>query len=48
MPWYTQVHCEDLLRRYPHLPRKAREEALLQEHPAVFLIGIGHPLVSLV
>ena len=38
------VHAEDLLDEYPELPRKQRETALLQRHPAVFLIGIGYPL----
>jgi aspartate--ammonia ligase len=40
------VHAEDLLARYPHLPRKQRETLLLQEHPAVFLIGIGWTLAD--
>lgn len=40
----TFIHAEELLDRYPDLPRKQRETALLQEHPAVFIIGIGHPL----
>jgi aspartate--ammonia ligase len=40
------VHAEDLLDRYPDLPRKAREERLLQEHPAVFIYGIGWPLAD--
>jgi aspartate--ammonia ligase len=35
------VHAEDVLARYPDLPRKQRETALLQEHPAVFVVGIG-------
>jgi len=29
---------------YPNLPRKQRETAILQEHPAIFIIGIGWPL----
>jgi len=29
---------------YPDLPRKQRETAVLQKHPAVFIIGIGWPL----
>ncbi len=37
-------HAEDLLEAYPDLPRKQRETALLQQHPAVFIIGIGWPL----
>ena len=40
------VHAEDLLARYPDLPRKAREERLLEEHPAVFIYGIGWPLAD--
>jgi aspartate--ammonia ligase len=34
-------HAEDVLEMYPGLPRKQRETALLREHPAVFIIGIG-------
>jgi aspartate--ammonia ligase len=34
-------HSEDVLEMYPGLPRKQRETALLREHPAVFIIGIG-------
>ena len=34
-------HAEDVLEMYPSLPRKERETALLKEHPAVFIIGIG-------
>ena len=37
----TFIHAEDLLARYPDLPRKQRETKLLQECPAVFIIGIG-------
>lgn len=40
----TFVHAEDILARFPDLPRKQRETALLQEHPAVFIIGVGWPL----
>ncbi len=42
----TFLHAEDLLARYPDLPRKARETAILQEHPAVFVIGIGWTLAD--
>jgi aspartate--ammonia ligase len=35
------IHAEDILDRFPDLPRKQRETAILQEHPAVFIIGIG-------
>jgi len=38
------IHAEDLLEMYPDLPRKQRETKLIQEHPAVFIIGIGWPL----
>lgn len=37
----TFIHAEDLLAKYPDLPRKQRETAILQEYPAVFIIGIG-------
>jgi len=37
----TFIHAEDLLEMYPDLPRKQRETAILQKHPAVFIIGIG-------
>lgn len=40
----TFIHAEDLLDRYPDLPRKARETAILQEYPAVFIYGIGWTL----
>ena len=42
----TFMHAEELLAAYPGLPRKERETRLLQEHPAVFLIGIGWPLAD--
>jgi aspartate--ammonia ligase len=38
------IHAEDLLEKYPDLPRKQRETRILQEHPAVFIIGIGWTL----
>ncbi len=34
-------HAEEILDMYPDLPRKQRETRLLQDHPAVFIIGIG-------
>ncbi len=40
----TFLHAEDLLDMYPDLPRKARETAILQETPAVFIYGIGWTL----
>jgi aspartate--ammonia ligase len=39
-------HAEDILAMYPDLPRKQRETALLQEHAAVFIYGIGWPLAD--
>jgi aspartate--ammonia ligase len=40
----TYLHAEEILERYPDLPRKARETAILQEYPAVFIYGIGWKL----
>ena len=40
------LHAEDILAAYPDLPRKQRETAILQEHPAVFVYGIGWPLAD--
>ena len=37
-------HAEEILEMYPDLPRKQRETQILQEHPAIFIIGIGWPL----
>jgi len=37
-------HAEEILDMYPDLPRKQRETAILQDHPAVFIVGIGWPL----
>ncbi len=42
----TFLHAEDVLAAYPDLPRKQRETAILQEHPAVFVYGIGWPLAD--
>jgi aspartate--ammonia ligase len=42
----TFMHAEDLLARYPDLPRKQRETAILQEYPAIFIYGIGWPLAD--
>ncbi len=38
------LHAEEILEMYPDLPRKARETRILQEHPAIFIYGIGWPL----
>ena len=41
----TFIHAEEILDRYPDLPRKQRETRILQDlSPAVFIIGIGWPL----
>jgi len=40
----TFIHAEDLYEMYPDLPRKQRETRILQEYPAIFIIGIGYPL----
>ncbi|MBP6471250.1 MAG: aspartate--ammonia ligase [Chloroflexi bacterium] len=40
------LHAEDILARYPNLPRKQRETAILQEYPAVFIYGIGWTLAD--
>ena len=40
----TFLHAEDILDKYPDLPRKQRETLTLQEYPAIFIIGVGYPL----
>jgi aspartate--ammonia ligase len=40
----TFLHAEEILDRYPDLPRKARETEILKEYPAVFIYGIGWTL----
>jgi aspartate--ammonia ligase len=40
----TFLHAEEILARYPDLPRKQRETRILQDHPAVFIYGIGNVL----
>ena len=40
----TFLHAEEILDRYPDLPRKQRETKILQEYPAIFIYGIGWPL----
>jgi len=42
----TFLHAEDILAAYPDLPRKQRETAILQDHPAIFIYGIGWPLAD--
>jgi aspartate--ammonia ligase len=38
------LHAEEILAEFPDLPRKQRETAIIQKHPAVFIIGIGWTL----
>jgi aspartate--ammonia ligase len=40
----TFIHAEEILERYPDLPRKQRETKIIQEYPAIFIYGIGWPL----
>ncbi|MBR1955683.1 MAG: aspartate--ammonia ligase [Bacteroidales bacterium] len=35
------IHSEDLLRMYPDLSSKEREDAIVKKYKAVFIIGIG-------
>ncbi|MDY7096136.1 MAG: aspartate--ammonia ligase [Acidobacteriota bacterium] len=42
----TFLHAEEILERFPNLPRKQRETAILQEHPAIFIYGIGWTLAD--
>jgi aspartate--ammonia ligase len=38
------IHAEELLKRYPDLPPKERENQIAKEYGAVFIIGIGGEL----
>ena len=38
------IHAEQLLQRYPDMTPKERENAIVREHKAVFIIGIGGKL----
>ena len=40
----TFIHAEDILDRYPDLPRQQRETEILKEYPAIFIYGIGWTL----
>jgi aspartate--ammonia ligase len=42
----TFLHAEEILERYPDLPRKQRETKIIQDYPAVFIYGIGWPLAD--
>jgi len=37
----TFIHAEELMKRYPKLSPPEREDAIVREHKAVFIIGIG-------
>lgn len=38
------IHSEELLKRYPHMDAKQREDAVTREFGAVFILGIGASL----
>jgi aspartate--ammonia ligase len=40
----TFLHAEEILEKYPDLPRKQRETEILKEYPATFIYGIGWTL----
>jgi len=40
----TFLHAEDILAKYPDLPRKQRETQITKEYRALFIIGIGWTL----
>ena len=42
----TFLHAEEILERFPEMPRKQRETAILQEYPGIFIYGIGWPLAD--
>jgi aspartate--ammonia ligase len=42
----TFLHAEEILDRFPDLPRKARETEILKTFPAVFIYGIGWTLAD--
>jgi aspartate--ammonia ligase len=42
----TFIHAEEILERYPDLPRKQRETRIIQDYPAVFIYGIGWTLAD--
>jgi len=42
----TFIHAEEILDRYPDLPRKQRETKIIQDYPAVFIYGIGWTLAD--
>lgn len=37
----TFLHAEEILEMFPDLPRKQRETQILQQYPAIFIVGIG-------
>jgi len=38
------LHAEEILDKYPDLPRKQRETEIIQDYPAIFILGVGWPL----
>lgn len=43
-PEITFIHSEELLQRFPNMDEKEREDAIVKECGAVFIIGIGADL----
>jgi aspartate--ammonia ligase len=42
----TFMHAEDILTRYPDMPRKQRETEIVKEYKAIFIYGIGWTLAD--
>jgi aspartate--ammonia ligase len=42
----TFMHAEDILARYPDMPRKQRETEIVKEYKAIFIYGIGWTLAD--
>ncbi len=42
----TFIHAEDLLNEYPNLSSKDREKEACKKFGAIFVIGIGNPLIT--
>jgi aspartate--ammonia ligase len=40
----TFLHAEDILARYPDMPRKQRETEIVKEYKGIFIYGIGWTL----
>jgi aspartate--ammonia ligase len=42
----TFIHAEELQKKYPDMNPRQREEEVVRQHKAVFIIGIGSPLAD--